>query len=246
MNNFEQQVNFFDSKTIKNLSQKPIVEPTGGTNENFDLISIAVAGIKHSALANLVQSAQQEYMQPTGQPTIIIKPLWTLQLRRLAAVVFVLLGSSAVYFAFQVDKNYLLQSQNQQFVLPKYRAITPAAFTVIEQNYANKNYKYLISQYNTGNLKVPSEQFLAGMSFYNSKQFAIASGIFEKLNKSTDASFLYKEELLHYQILSQIHLGNFATAEALMAANAHNTHNNYAIDYNLKNRLSLKLMQLKQ
>lgn len=172
VNNHEILIDHLD-KTIQGESlpeAEALLANDNEAREDFQYLQTAVEAVKHTALHARVAAIRTE-MQPA-----MVVPMRqpearaiTRNILRVAAVLFLLLGSVTVYKLVTVSSGNLYQKHYTSYTLTTTRG--EEATSLLEQAYRNNNWSEVSTQYEAIVSKTNKDHFLAAMASMELKQY---------------------------------------------------------------------------
>jgi tetratricopeptide (TPR) repeat protein len=180
VNNHEILIDHLD-KTIQGESlpeAEALLANDNEAREDFQYLQTAVEAVKHTALHARVAAVRAE-MQPAAVVPIRKTEAHTItrNILRVAAVLFLLLGSVTVYKLVTVSSGDLFQKHYTSYTLNTARG--EEATSPLEQAYRNNSWSEVSTQYEATVSKTSKDHFLAAMASMELEQYPQA---IERLN----------------------------------------------------------------
>ncbi len=191
---------------------KKMIAENPSVREEFENLQIAKNAIHTYGLKSTIGSIHKEMMQEIKPPESgLTRKIFQYGLR-IAAVLIVLFGLSAVYEYITASPEKLFNENFHAYELHKTRG---SANTTLEDLYEEGNMSGLIQQYNQ--LKSPEAKdcFLAGNAFLSTHRPSNAIEAFtrlEQINKANNTHY-FEEDVEYFLALS--YLGNNEPSKAL-------------------------------
>lgn len=207
VNNHEILIDHLD-KTIQGESlpeAEQLLASDSEAREDFQYLQTAVEAVKHTALHARV-AAIRTAMQPAAVVPMKQTEARTItrNILRVAAVLFLLLGSVTVYKLVTVSSGDLFQKHYTSYTLNTARG--EEAASPLEQAYRNNNWSEVSTQFEDLVSKTNKDHFLAAMAAMELKQYPQAIGRFNAVlnNNARTGDNYFQDEAEYYLALAYI------------------------------------------
>ncbi len=211
--NTELLIRFLDKELSESetLLVQDSLQQSSELQKEFEQLSMARDAVKSFGLKNQVAAVHQEMMKEFGATSntqkapVISLFKWTM---RIAAGLFFVILTSAVYLYFTVSGNTIYDSKYSDYTISNTRSAETAS--PIVNAYKAKDYAKLIELSRFFKSINPENVFLTGMAYLQTNQPAEASKTLEFLLTQKEPGF--KEDAEYYLALAYIKVNNTKSA----------------------------------